>query len=196
MGSINHPTPSNLGLFTDLYELAMSQSYFHEGMDAPATFSLFVRKFPPNRSYFVSAGLEDVLRYLEDFHFTLEDIDYLHKMGMFSDDFLDYLKGIGFTGEVWAIPEGRLYFCDEPILEITAPIIEAQLVETYVINQTNLQSLIATKAARTVLAAQGRSVVDFGLRRTQGVDAGLKVARSSYIAGCQSTSNVLAGTPI
>lgn len=193
MGSFNHPKPTSLGLFTDLYELAMSQCYFEEGMDAPATFSLFVRKFPPNRSYFVSAGLEDVLRYLEDFHFAPEDIDYLHQTDMFSADFLDYLKNVGFTGEVWAMPEGRLYFCDEPILEITAPIIEAQLVETYVINQMNLQSLIATKAARTIWAVQGRSVVDFGLRRTQGVDAGLKVTRSSYIAGCQSTSNVLAG---
>lgn len=129
----------------------------------------------------------------EALRFVPEAIDYLHRTGIFADDFLDYLKGVRFTGEVWAIPEGRLFFVDEPVLEVTAPIIEAQVVETFVINQINLQTLIATKAARCVHAARGRHVVDFGLRRTHGMEAGLKVARSSYIAGASATSNVLAG---
>jgi nicotinate phosphoribosyltransferase len=185
--------PEELSLLTDLYELTMAQSYFQKGMFSPATFSLFVRKYPPNRAYFVSAGLEDVLHYLEDFRITQDSIDYLRSTGIFSRDFLDFLATLRFTGEVWAIPEGRLFFCDEPVLEVTAPIIEAQVVETFIINQINLQSLIATKAARCVWAARGRRVVDFSLRRTQGIDAGMKVARASYIAGCQATSNVLAG---
>ncbi|MBI2855841.1 MAG: nicotinate phosphoribosyltransferase [Chloroflexi bacterium] len=181
------------GLFTDLYELTMAQSYLHEGMFAPATFSLFVRPSRVRRPYLVSAGLEDVLRYLEEFTFSEGAIDYLRSTGIFADDFLDYLGHLRFTGRVRAIPEGRLYFYDEPVLEITAPIIEAQVAETLVINQMNLQSLIATKAARCVWAARGRVVVDFSLRRTQGVDAGMVVARSSYMVGFQSTSNVLAG---
>ena len=184
---------TDLALLTDLYELTMAQSYFHQGMFAPATFSLFVRSFPLNRSYLVAAGLEDVLGFLEEFGFTQEALEYLHGTGLFSQEFLHYLSTLRFTGEVWAIPEGRLYFCEEPVLEITAPIIEAQIVETFVINQVNLQSLIATKAARTVWAAQGKGVVDFSLRRTHGIDAGMKVARASYIAGCRGTSNVLAG---
>ena len=159
----------NLALLTDLYQLTMAQSYFRSAKFEPATFSLFIRAYPPNRGYFVAAGLKDVL------------------------DFLDYLKGLRFTGEVWALPEGRLFFKDEPIVEITAPIVEAQLVETFIINQINLQTLIATKAARCIHAARGRAVVDFSLRRTHGIDAGLKVARSSYMAGCAGTSNVLAG---
>ena len=189
-----------LALLTDLYELTMAQSYFHQGMFAPATFSLFIRRYPENRAYFVSAGLEDVLRYLEELRFSPAAIDYLHSTRIFSDDVLDYLKRLSFTGEVWAIPEGLLYFVDEPVVEVTAPIIEAQMVETFVINQINLQSLIATKASRTVWAARGRGVGDFSLRRTQGIDAGMKVARASYIAGFHATSNVLAGqkygTPI
>jgi len=171
----------------------MAQSYFQEGHNDQATFSLFVRKYPPHRGFFVSCGLEDVLRYLERFHFTTRAIDRLHHTSIFSDDFLDYLKGLRFGGGVRAIPEGRLFFCDEPVLEVTAPIIEAQIVETFIINQMNLQCLIATKAARCTHAAHGRSVVDFSLRRTQGTDAGMKVARASYIAGFNATSNVLAG---
>ncbi len=181
------------GLLTDLYELTMAQSYFQHGMSAPATFSLFIRTYPANRSYFVSAGLEDVLNYLEGWHFPEESIDYLRSTRIFSSGFLDYLSGLGFTGDVWAIPEGRLFFADEPVLEVTAPVIEAQAVETFIINQMNLQSLIASKAARCVWAARGRSLADFSLRRTHGTDAGMKVARASYIAGFQSTSNVLAG---
>lgn len=183
----------NLALLTDLYQLTMAQGYFHSRKFEPATFSLFIRAYPPNRGYFVAAGLEDILDFLENFSFDGEAIDYLRSTRLFAEDFLGFLKGLRFTGEVWAVPEGRLFFKDEPILEITAPIIEAQLVETFVINQINLQTLIATKAARCVHAARGRSVVDFSLRRTHGIDAGMKVARSSYLAGFVATSNVAAG---
>jgi len=184
---------SNLALLTDLYQLTMAQSYFHSRKLEPATFSLFVRSYPTDRSYFISAGLPDVLAFLEHFAFDAEAIDYLKSQRLFADDFLDFLQGLRFTGEVWAIPEGRLFFKDEPVLEITAPIIEAQLVETFIINQINLQSLIATKASRCVHAARGRALVDFSLRRAHGIDAGMKVARSSYLAGFAGTSNVRAG---
>ena len=184
----------DLGLFTDLYELTMSQTFFHQGMSATATFSLFTRTYPPNRAYFVSAGLEDVVDFLSNLSFTGRAIDYLRATGIFSEDFLEYLRGVRFTGSVRAIPEGRLYFADEPVVEVTAPIIEAQLVETFIINQINLQSMLATKAARCVWAAQGRGIADFASRRTQGTDAALKMARSSYIAGFNSTSNVLAAS--
>jgi nicotinate phosphoribosyltransferase len=184
---------ANLALLTDLYQLTMAQSYFQSGRLSSATFSLFVRAFPAHRGYFVAAGLADALDFLEGFSFDREAIDYLHSTDMFADDFLDYLAALRFTGEVWALPEGRLFFKDEPILEITAPIVEAQIVETFVINQIHLQSLIATKAARCVEAARGRSVVDFSLRRAHGIDAGMKVARASYLAGFAGTSNVAAG---
>ena len=189
------PLPGDdLGLFTDLYELTMAQAFFRQGMSATATFSLFIRTYPPNRAYFVSAGLEDVLSYLSNLNFSPQAIDYLRDLGIFSDDFLEYLSGMRFTGSVRAIPEGRLYFTDEPAVEVTAPIIEAQLAETYIINQVNLQSMLATKAARCVWAAQGRGIADFASRRTQGTDAALKMARASYIAGFSSTSNVLAAS--
>ena len=181
------------GLLTDLYELTMAQAYYEHGMFAPATFSLFIRQYPPGRSFFVAAGLEDVLTYLEGWRFPRESIDYLHSTGTFSSGFLDYLSKARFTGDVWAVPGGRLFFADEPVLEVTGPIIEAQLVETYLIYQINFQNLIATQAARCVWAARGRSLVDFSFRRTHGVEAGLKAARASYIAGFQSTSNVSAG---
>ncbi|MCZ6867141.1 MAG: nicotinate phosphoribosyltransferase [Chloroflexi bacterium] len=185
--------PRNLALLTDLYELTMAQSYFQHGMFAPATFSLFIRRYPEDRAYFVSAGLEEVLSYLESLRFTQEDLDYLSSTGIFAQEFLHYLSDLRFTGDVWAIPEGRLFFRDEPVLELTAPIIEAQIVETFIINQINLQSIVATKASRCLWAARGRPLMDFSLRRTQGIDAGMKVARASYIAGFRSTSNVLAG---
>ena len=189
------PLPGeDLGLFTDLYELTMSQAFFRQGMSASATFSLFTRTYPPNRAYFVSAGLEDVLDYLSNLNFSGRAINYLRATGIFSDDFLEFLRGVRFTGSVRAIPEGRLYFTDEPAVEITAPLIEAQLVETFIINQVNLQSMLATKAARCVWAAQGRGIADFASRRTQGTDAALKMARASYIAGFSSTSNVLAAS--
>ena len=189
------PLPGNdLGLFTDLYELTMSQAFLRQGMKATATFSLFTRTYPPNRAYFVSAGLEDVLDYLSNLSFSERAIDYLRATDIFSDDFLEYLSGVRFTGSVRAIPEGRLYFTDEPAVEITAPLIEAQLAETFIINQVNLQSMLATKAARCVWAAKGRGIADFASRRTQGTDAALKMARASYIAGFSSTSNVLAAS--
>lgn len=180
-------------LLTDLYELTMAASYFENGMAEPATFSLFVRKYPANRAYFVAAGLEDFLEYVANFHFAESDLAYLDSTGTFTHDFLHYLKNLRFTGSINALAEGEIFFKDEPILEVTAPIIQAQMLETFVINIINLQSMIATKAARCMHAAAGRTLVDFSLRRTHGVDAGLKVARSSYIAGFAATSNVLAG---
>ncbi len=188
------PPTDEIGLFTDLYEITMAQAYYRREMFAPATFSLFVRSYPPNRAFFVSAGLDDVLDYLSLLNFGDRAVDYLRSTEIFGDDFLEYLRGVRFTGSVRAIPEGRLFFADEPILEVTAPIIEAQLVETYIINQVNLQATLATKAARCVWAAQGRGISDFASRRTQGTDAAMKMARASYIAGFQSSSNVLAAS--
>ena len=183
----------NLTLLTDLYQLTMAQAYFREQRLGAATFSLFIRSYPANRSYFVAAGLRDVLDYLENLSFDNVALDYLAAQGFFTDDFLHYLSDLKFTGDVWAIPEGRLFFKDEPVLEITAPVIQAQIAETFVINQIHLQSLIASKAARCFHAAAGRTVVDFALRRTHGSDAGMKVARASYLAGFAGTSNVMAG---
>ena len=183
-----------LGLFTDLYELTMAQAYFSQGMDSPAIFGLAIRSYPPNRGFLVSAGLEDVLDYLCRLHFDDQAIDYLRSLRTFTPDFLEYLRGVRFTGSVRSVPDGRLFFADEPLMEITAPIIEAQLVETYVINQMNLQTSLATKAARCVWAAQGRGIADFASRRTHGSDAAMKMARASYIAGFASTSNVLAAS--
>jgi nicotinate phosphoribosyltransferase len=172
----------------------MAQAYFQSRRMDTATFSLFVRSYPVNRGYFVSAGIQDVLDFLAELRFDAAAIDYLRSKRLFAADFLDFLGTVRFTGEVWGIPEGRLFFRDEPIVEVSAPIIEAQIVETFIINQIHLQSLIASKAARCVSAAQGRGVVDFSLRRTHGIDAGLKVARASYLAGFNGTSNVLAGS--
>jgi nicotinate phosphoribosyltransferase len=185
--------PENLTLLTDLYQLTMAQAYFRERRWGQATFSLFIRTYPKNRGYLVMAGLQDAVEYLENFHFDQSGLDYLDSLALFSDDFLHYLAGLHFTGDVHAMPEGRIYFVDEPVLELTAPIIEAQIVETFIINQIHLQTLIATKAARCVRAAGTRAVVDFALRRTHGSDAGMKVARTSYLAGFAGTSNVLAG---
>lgn len=181
-----------MSLFTDFYELTMCASYFDNKNFEPATFDLFMRRLPENRSYILFAGLEQCLRYLQNIKFTDAHLAYLKTQG-FKSDFLDYLGGFRFTGEVWAAPEGSLAFPNEPLIRVTAPIIEAQLVETFLLNTVNLQTMIATKASRVVHAAKGRPVVEFGLRREQGIDAGMKVARSSYIAGCTGTSNVLAG---
>ncbi len=180
-----------MALFTDLYELTMGQSYF-ESWNVKATFELFVRKLPPNRGYLIAAGLEDVCNYLLNFRFEEDDLEFLRKKG-FKEEFLDFLKKIRFTGDVWAVPEGELVFPNEPIIRVTAPIIEAQIFETFMINTVNFQTLIATKASRVVNSARGRPVIDFGSRRAHGVDAGLKAARASYIGGCIGTSNVLAG---
>ena len=185
-------TEENMTLFTDLYELTMCASYFDNKKLEAATFDLLIRRLPPNRSYFLFTGLEQVLSFLEKIKFTEEHISYLRKQG-FKEDFLSYLKNFRFTGEVYAVPEGSIVFPCEPLIRITAPIIEAQLVETFLLNTINLQTMIATKASRVVQAAKGKPVVEFGLRREHGIDAGMKVARSSYIAGCAGTSNVLAG---
>lgn len=185
--------PNPMAMLTDLYEFTMAEVYFREQMFQPATFSLFIREYPPHRGYFISAGLEGALDFLESMRFAPDDLEYLDSTGLFSRDFLDYLADLRFTGEVFAVPEGRLFFKDEPVLEVTAPIIEAQLAETAVINMLNLQVNIATKVSRCVHAAQGRNIVDFSLRRTQGADAGMAVARAGYIAGMSATSNVLAG---
>ncbi len=185
-------TAENMSLFTDYYELTMCASYFDNKNFEPATFDLFVRRLPENRSYFLFAGLDEALQYLQNIKFTDEHLAYLKKQG-FRQDFLDYLRDFKFSGEVWAVPEGTLAFPNEPLMRITAPIIEAQLIETFLLNTINLQTMIATKSSRVVYAARGKAVIEFGLRREQGIDAGMKVARSSYIAGCQGTSNVLAG---
>jgi nicotinate phosphoribosyltransferase len=190
---MEQPLEQRLALLTDLYQLTMAACYFEQGMAAEATFSLFIRKYPAGRGYFVAAGLAEALNYLENLRFAEADLAYLESTGLFPTSFLDYLKRVRFTGEVHALPEGSLFFKDEPILEVSGPILEAQLAETFIINAVSLQTMIATKASRAVYAAQGRPLIDFSLRRTQGTDAGLKVARASYLAGFLGTSNVLAG---
>ena len=180
-------------LFTDLYELTMAQAYHAEHMDQVAVFELAFRQMPANRNYIVVNGLTDVLNFLNDFHFSPEDVQYLRGRGEFSSDFLTRLEHLRFTGDVYAVPEGTLVFPNEPLVQVVAPILEAQLMETFILNQVHFQSLAATKAARVVTAAQGRTVVDFGSRRAHGTDAALKVARATYLAGGNGTSNVLAG---
>ncbi len=187
------PLGERLALLTDLYQLTMAACYFDQDMSGEATFSLFIRKYPPQRGYMVAAGLAEALHYLETLRFSAADLDYLASTGLFQARFLDYLKGLRFTGEVQALPEGSIFFANEPIVEVSGPIIEAQLVETFIINAISLQTMIATKASRSVHAAAGRPLVDFSLRRTQGSDAGLKVARASYLAGFAGSSNVMAG---
>jgi nicotinate phosphoribosyltransferase len=187
------PLPAgDTGLFTDLYELTMGQSYFSEGMGHEATFSLYMRDYPPDRGYMVAAGIDDTLDCLSALAFDPTNIDYLRTTGIFTGDFLEFLAATRFTGSVRAVPEGSVVFADEPIMEISAPIIEAQLVETIVINQIQYQTLLATKSARCVLAAQGRAIADFASRRTHGTEAALAMARASYMAGFAATSNVLA----
>jgi nicotinate phosphoribosyltransferase len=186
-------THANLGLFTDLYELTMLQAYLEGGMTETAVFSLFVRRLPEHRNFLLACGLEPVLAYLEHLRFTNDDIAYLRSLGRFSDRLLSSLHDLRFEGDVYAVPEGTPVFADEPILEVIAPITQAQLVETFVMNQIHLQTVLASKAARVVMAAGGRSVIDFGARRTHGIDAALKAARAFHIAGVHGTSNVLAG---
>ncbi len=180
-------------LLTDLYEFAMLDAYLAEGMHEEAVFSLFVRKLPERRNYLLACGLEDALTFLEALRFTPPQLEYLASLGRFSDALLRYLERFHFSGDVYALPEGTPVFGQEPLLEVVAPLPEAQLVETYLINQLHLQTMAASKASRVVEAAAGRPVVDFGLRRMHGTDAGLKVARAAYVAGVEATSNVLAG---
>jgi len=183
----------NLSLLVDLYELTMAQGYLYYKKDHLATFDLFVRKMPCNRSYLVAAGLEDALDYIKNLRFDSKDLRYLKKSNIFSEEFLAYLKNFRFKGEVWAVPEGTIFFANEPIIRVTGPIIEAQIIESLLLNTVSLQTMIASKASRVVTAARGREVYDFSLRRTHGSDAGLKVGRAAYLAGFSGTSNVLAG---
>ena len=189
------PAPERTSaLLLDLYQLTMAQSYFSERMhEEPATFSLFVRHLPPGWGYLVAAGLDDVLSYLESFSFAGDELAYLEETGLFTPAFLGYLGELRFGGDVRALPEGTLFFPHEPAVEVCAPVIQAQLVETVVLNEVHFQSLVAAKAARCVDVAGGRTLVDYSLRRTHRGAAGLRVARSSYLAGFDSTSNVLAG---
>jgi nicotinate phosphoribosyltransferase len=180
-------------LFTDLYELTMAQAYFAEGMNQSAVFELAFRKLPPNRSFIVASGYADVLDFLCSLQFSKEEIKYLRGRREFSDEFLNALSRLRFTGDVYAVPEGTLVFPNEPLLQVVAPIMEGQLIETFVLYQIHFQSIAATKAARVVASAQGRPVIDFGSRRSHGTDAALKVARATYLAGGAGTSNVLAG---
>ncbi|MFQ5689462.1 MAG: nicotinate phosphoribosyltransferase [Gemmatimonadota bacterium] len=186
-------TEPSSALLTDLYELTMLQGYWAEGLCDEAVFSLYIRSLPESRNFVLACGLDDVLSYLETLRFSREACEYLATLPGFSRPFLAWLAEFRFTGEVRAIPEGTPVFAGEPILEIAAPLPQAQLVETYVMNQIHLQTVIASKAARVVHAASGRRVVDFGLRRAHGADAGVKATRACYIAGVDATSNVLAG---
>ena len=184
----------NLSLLTDLYQLTMLQGYFEEKQaNETVIFDMFFRNNPNSGGYSVCAGLQQVIEYIEGLHFADEDISYLKTLNLFSDKFLSYLKDFKFTGDIYAIPEGSVIFPKEPIMKIVAPIMEAQLIETALLNIINHQSLIATKASRVVFAANGDTVLEFGLRRAQGPDAGIYGARAAMIAGCFATSNVLAG---
>lgn len=183
----------NLTLLTDLYELTMMQGYFKNPTDQIVVFDAFYRRNPCDGGYAIAAGLEQVIEYIRNLHFTSDDIDYLRDLGIFEEDFLDYLRGFHFSGDIYAIPEGTVVFPREPLLKVIAPMMEAQLVETAILNIINHQSLIATKASRVVYAAKGDGIMEFGLRRAQGPDAGLYGARAAVIAGCVGTSNVLTG---
>ncbi|MGA8050898.1 MAG: nicotinate phosphoribosyltransferase [Burkholderiales bacterium] len=185
--------PGASALLTDLYQLTMLKSYFERGMQEVAAFEFFVRKLPAKRNFFIAAGLEQVLEFLENLHFTDEELGWLAMQPGFDARFLDWLAKLRFTGDVDAMPEGTPFFCDEPILRIAAPLPQAQLVETRVVALLHFSSLIASKAARCVLAAPGKLLVDFGLRRAHGAEAGLLAARASYLAGFGGTATVLAG---
>jgi nicotinate phosphoribosyltransferase len=180
-------------LLTDFYELTMAQAYFEEGLNDTAVFSLFVRRLPPRRNYLLACGLADALAFLESLHFDRAALRYLRSLGTFSESFLAHLERLRFTGDVYAVAEGTPVFANEPILEVVAPLIEAQIVESFVMNQVHLQTVLASKASRIVESARGRQVVDFGLRRMHGADAAMKGARAFHIAGVDATSNVAAG---
>lgn len=184
----------NLTLLTDLYELTMMQGYFkNKDRNETVIFDAFYRSNPCGGGYAICAGLEQVIQYIKNLHFDQEDIDYLKSLGIFEDDFLAYLKDFKFSGDIYAIPEGTVMFPREPMVKVIAPIMEAQLVETAILNIINHQSLIATKASRVCYAAKGDGIMEFGLRRAQGPDAGVLGARAAVIGGCVGTSNVLCG---
>ncbi len=179
-------------LLTDLYQLTMLQGYFEHGMNETAAFEFFVRKLRPGRGFLIAAGLEQVLDYLEEAHFTEEELDWLGSTGRFSNGFLEWLAGWRFEGDVQAMPEGTVFFPNEPLLRVVAPLPQAQLIETRLINLLHFQTLIASKAARSVLTAPGKLLVDFGLRRAHGAEAGLLAARAAWLAGFSGTATVLA----
>lgn len=183
----------NLTLLTDFYELTMMQGYFDQPQNETVVFDVFFRDNPCGSGYSIAAGLEQVIEYVKSLHFSYEDVDYLRSLNTFNEEFLHYLSGFHFSGDIYAIPEGTVVFPKEPLVKVIAPIMQAQLVETAILNIVNHQSLIATKAARVVYAAQGDGIMEFGLRRAQGPDAGLYGARAAMIGGCVGTSNVLAG---
>lgn len=184
---------ANSALLTDLYELTMAASYQRRGMNESATFDLFVRDLPARRNFMVVAGLEQALSYLEQLRFDDDSLGYLDSLGMFDKAFLSYLSELRFSGDVWAMPEGEIAFAREPLLRVTAPLIEAQIVETFLLNCMTFQTMVASKAVRVAIASGDRTFIDFSLRRDHGADAGLKAARAAYIAGASATSNVLAG---
>ncbi|MFN2490486.1 MAG: nicotinate phosphoribosyltransferase [Actinomycetota bacterium] len=190
MGWVND---ENAALLTDLYELTMASSYHTLGMTGEATFDLFVRELPPTRNFLVAAGLDDALAFLEGLHFGNGSRAYLRSLGLFDDDFLDLLETLRFTGEVRAVREGEIVFPGEPLLSVTAPLIEAQIVETFLLNAVTFQTMIASKAARVSIACGEHGFVDFSARRDHGADAALKAARAAFIGGAYGTSNVLAG---
>ena len=184
---------SNAALLTDLYELTMAASYHAHGVSERATFDLFIRDLPPQRNFLVAGGIEEALHYLENLHFDDDAISYLASLRMFEEDFLRFLRDMRFTGEVWAVREGEIVFDDEPLFRVTAPIIEAQVVETFLLNCITFQTMVASKAARVAISCRDRRFVDFSPRRDHGADAALKAARAAYIGGAAATSNVLAG---
>jgi len=190
------PNSTYSGLLTDLYELTMAAGYLETGFEARATFELFVRSLPPRRNYLVAAGLDQALDFLEGVRFSDEEIEYLRTLPVFSaigGNFFEYLSRFRFSGDVWAMPEGTVFFPDEPILRLTAPVIEAQIVETFLLSAINFQTMIASKAARITQAAAGKNVIEFGTRRAHGMEAGILAARAAVIGGCLGTSNVAAG---
>ncbi len=185
--------PGASALLTDLYQLTMLSAYHAQGMEQTAVFEFFARKLPKNRNFFVAAGLEQVLEYLENLRFTEKDIEWLEQTKRFPKTFLDWLARLRFEGDVHALPEGTICFPNEPLLRVTAPLPQAQLVETRIVNLLQLQTIIASKAARGVLIGRGKLLVDFGLRRAHGAEAGLLAARAAYLAGYDGTATVLAG---
>ena len=183
-------------LLVDLYELTMAAAYFEHRIDCVATFELFIRQLPPQRSYLVAAGLDSALTYLENLHFTDDEVDFLRRQTAFhtvSPEFFEYLRAFRFHGDVNAVPEGTLVFAEEPLLQVTGPVLEAQIVETYLLSVMHYETLVASKAARVVEAAAGRNVLEFGTRRAHGPEAGVRAARAACVGGCAATSNVLAG---
>ncbi len=191
------PTQETLGINTDLYELTMAAAYFEAGRMADrGTFELFTRRLPQTRSFLMAAGLEQALHFIQNVRFTESTLQYLKQLDIFksiNSAFFDYLRNFHFSGDIHALPEGTIFFGNEPIVQVTAPIIEAQLLETYLMNSLNFQSMVASKAARMFLSAKGKSIVDFGSRRAHGPQAGVLAARAAFIGGCAGTSNVLAG---